>query len=137
VPVSRAWDRAEADGTATPKIRRFNEWVRDQARMRRDMILDYASVLSDDEGYLPDSLTDDGLHPNLAGRRRMIGLIRAVLLEGRGGMRPEGPTPPGAIPPADAGVVRVPGPAAVVVEGADAGLHYRGPQPPSREPKID
>ncbi|MBK6530682.1 MAG: hypothetical protein IPF99_14035 [Deltaproteobacteria bacterium] len=133
VPVSRAWDRAEADGTATPKIRRFNEWVRDQARMRRDMLLDYASVLSDDEGYLPDSLTDDGLHPNQAGRQRMIGLIRSVILEGRGATPPVGPVPPGAIPAADAGVVRAP----VAAVDAGGGRGYRGPQPPADEPKDD
>lgn len=133
VPVSRAWDRAEADGTATPKIRRFNEWVRDQARMRRDMLLDYASVLSDDEGYLPDSLTDDGLHPNQAGRQRMIGLIRSVILEGRGGIRPEGPVPPGATPAPDAGVAQAP------VAAVDSGVagHYRGPQRPADEPKDE
>ena len=134
VPVSRAWDRAEADGTATPKIRRFNEWVRDQARMRRDMLIDYASVLADDEGYLPDALTDDGLHPNRAGRQRMVGLIRAVLLEGRGGIAPTGPIPVGAIPAADVGELRVP--SAVAVDAGLAGQHYRGAQPPA-EPKVD
>jgi acyl-CoA thioesterase I len=132
VPVTRAWDRAEAGGNATPKIRRFNEWVRDQARMRRDMILDYASVLSDDEGYLPDSLSDDGLHPNQAGRRRMIGLIRSVLIEGRGGTAPRGPIPPGAVPPPDAGAAGV-APTAAVDAGSN-GQHYRGAQPPN-EPK--
>lgn len=131
VPVTRAWDRAEADGTATPKIRRFNEWVRDQARMRRDMILDYASVLADDEGYLPDSLSDDGLHPNRAGRQRMISLIRSVVLEGRGATAPVGPVPPGAIPPPDAGAAAV-----RVVDAGGVPSRYLGPQPPNT-PKVD
>ncbi len=92
VPVTRAWDRSEASGNATPLIRRFNEWVRDQARMRQETLLDYAQALSDEEGYLPDTLSEDGLHPNRAGRQRMTGLIRAVILEGRGRTAPT-PTP--------------------------------------------
>lgn len=100
VPVSRAWDRSEANGTATAQIRRFNEWVRDQGRMRGEVVLDYAQALSDDEGYLPDALSEDGLHPNRLGRQRMTGLIRSVILEGRGRTAPTGPIPPGAIPDA-------------------------------------
>lgn len=84
VPVSRRWDMSEANGRATPQLVRFNNWVRDQARMHHDLLLDYAQVLADDQGYLPDSLTDDGLHPNEVGRRRMLALIRTVLVEGRG-----------------------------------------------------
>lgn len=137
VPVSRAWDRSEANGTATPKIRRFNEWVRDQARMRREMLLDYASVLADDEGYLPDSLTDDGLHPNRAGRQRMIGLIRSVIIEGRGAVAPVDPNPPGATPSADAGAPQAPAAAAAALADAgQPGQRYRGPQRPN-EPKVD
>lgn len=101
VPVSEAWDRAEASGQATPLIRRFNEWVRDQARVRREMLLDYASVLSDENGYLPESLTNDGLHPNEVGRRRMIALIRSVIVEGRGQPAPEAAAP--AAPSGDGG----------------------------------
>ena len=65
VPVSRTWDRVEAGGAATGRIRRFNEWLRDTARMRHELVLDYAAALGDDEGYLPDALTADGLHPRL------------------------------------------------------------------------
>ncbi len=100
VPVTRAWDRTEARGTATPLIRRFNEWVRDQARMRQETLLDYAQALGDEDGYLPDSLSDDGLHPNAAGRQRMTGLIRAVILEGRGRTAP---TPAPTLAATDAG----------------------------------
>lgn len=93
VPVSRRWDMAEADGRATPQIVRFNQWVRDQARLHHDTLLDYAQVLSDDQGYLPDSLSDDGLHPNETGKRRMVELIRTVLIEGRGQPAAEPATP--------------------------------------------
>lgn len=119
VPVSRRWDMAEADGRATPQIVRFNAWVRDQARLHHDLILDYAQVLADDQGYLPDSLTDDGLHPNDVGRRRMLALIRTVLIEGRGQPQVEAP------PSADGGVVVAPAQA----DPGDAAL------PPGQEPK--
>ncbi|MEZ4390742.1 MAG: GDSL-type esterase/lipase family protein [Polyangiales bacterium] len=119
VPVSRRWDMAEADGRATPQIVRFNNWVRDQARLHHDLVLDYAQVLADDQGYLPDSLTDDGLHPNEVGRRRMLALIRTVLIEGRGQPQVEAP------PAADGGVVEAPAP----TPAGDAAL------PPGQEPK--
>lgn len=97
VPVTRAWDQAEAGGRATALIRRFNEWVHDQARMHHEMVLDYASVLQDEEGYLPDALSEDGLHPNAAGERRMLALIRSVIIEGRGLELPEIPTQQGQV----------------------------------------
>lgn len=122
VPVSRQWDMAEANGRATPQIARFNQWVRDQARIHHDLLLDYAQVLADDQGYLPDSLTDDGLHPNEAGKRRMTELIRTVLIEGRGQPTVEAPPATDAAPPAtDA--------SASATELVDGAL------PPGQEPK--
>ncbi|MBL8604383.1 MAG: hypothetical protein JNK72_20830 [Myxococcales bacterium] len=101
VPVSRAWDRDEAGGTATAKIREFNDWARNYAREHHDMVIDYASVLSDEQGYLIDTFSEDGLHPNEGGKRRMLELIRSVLIQGR---MPVADTPPsqnpGAQPPA-------------------------------------
>lgn len=105
VPVTRAWDRSEG-GDVTPQITRFNSWVRDQARVHHDEIIDYASALADEEGFLPEALSDDGLHPNQAGRERMLATIRAVLLEGRG--QPPIPETPPMAP--DAAVVVPPPP---------------------------
>lgn len=119
VPVSRRWDMSEANGRATPQIVRFNSWVRDQARLHHDMLLDYAQVLADDQGYLPDSLTDDGLHPNEVGRRRMLALIRTVLVEGRGQPVVEAP------PASDAGGL----------SDATAPVYVDGALPPGQEPK--
>lgn len=83
VPVTRGWDRTEADGTATAKIRTFNDWVRSYARDHHHLVLDYASVLSDEQGYLIETFSEDGLHPNDTGRRRMLELIRSTLIQGR------------------------------------------------------
>jgi lysophospholipase L1-like esterase len=106
VPVTRAYDRTEGDGHVTERLTRFNAWVRDQVRAHNDMLLDYSAALADEEGYLPDSLSDDGLHPNDAGKRRMAAAIRAAIVEGRG--QPQGvetpptPTEPTAPAPTEA-----------------------------------
>ncbi|MEZ4405495.1 MAG: GDSL-type esterase/lipase family protein [Polyangiales bacterium] len=129
VPVTRRWDQDEAGGRATPLIRRFNDWVRDQARMHREVLLDYASVLQDEEGYLPNDLSDDGLHPNAAGQRRMIALIRSVIVEGRGLQIPDPPAPTG---PQQTRVMPLTAPAAT-----DAGAPPAAPERPAvpEEPK--
>jgi hypothetical protein len=76
-------------------------------------------VLADDQGYLPDSLTEDGLHPNDAGKRRMTELIRTVLVEGRGQPAVEAP------PMTDGGLGT----------GAVNPTYVDGALPPGQEPK--
>jgi lysophospholipase L1-like esterase len=82
VPVSRGYDRTEGDGRVTERITAFNAWVREEARRTQSPVLDYAAVLGDAQGYLPDDLSDDGLHPNAEGRRKMLEAIRRVVVEG-------------------------------------------------------
>ncbi len=108
VPVTRAYDQAEGGGV-TVMITRFNEWVRDQARAHQDTLMDYAAAIADDEGYLPDALSDDGLHPNRMGMERMAQTIRTVLVEGRGQPPPPAPEPgpvEGATLPAPDAILR-------------------------------
>ena len=75
-------DRDEGGGRVTPQLTRFNAWVRDEARRNGDLVLDYAAALADPEGYLPDALSADGLHPNDQGKRRMADAIRRTVVEG-------------------------------------------------------
>lgn len=82
VPVSRAYDRDEGDGHVTERVGAFNAWVREEARRTQSPLLDYAAALGDAQGYLPDALSDDGLHPNAEGRRRMLDAIRTVVVAG-------------------------------------------------------
>lgn len=82
VPVSRGYDASEGAGRVARRITQFNAWVRAEAERNRDLVLDYASALADPQGYLPDSLSDDGLHPNAEGRRRMADAVRRVVLDG-------------------------------------------------------
>ncbi len=81
VPVSRAYDAAEG-GHVAEQITRFNTWVRAEAERHHDLLLDYAAALADASGHLPDDLSEDGLHPNAAGKQRMADAIRRVVLEG-------------------------------------------------------
>jgi len=82
VPVSRGYDRAEGDGRVTERVTAFNAWVREEARRTQSPLLDYAAALGDAEAYLPDALSEDGLHPNAAGRQKMLDLIRSVVVDG-------------------------------------------------------
>ncbi len=82
VPVSRGYDAADGAGRVTMQLTRFNQWVRDQAHAHDDLVLDYAAALADPQGYLPDALSDDGLHPNDAGKQRMADAIRRVVVDG-------------------------------------------------------
>ncbi|MBI5516579.1 MAG: hypothetical protein HY909_22530 [Deltaproteobacteria bacterium] len=82
-PVSRAWDALHGGGV-TDRLTRYNNWVREQARAHQDLLVDLAAALSDDEGYLPDALSGPGLLPNDAGQQRVLAVLRAALLEGRG-----------------------------------------------------
>lgn len=43
-----------------------------------------AAAMGDGAGYLPDALTDDGLHPNARGYARMADAVRASLGTGFG-----------------------------------------------------
>jgi lysophospholipase L1-like esterase len=82
VPVTRRYDREDGGGNAAEQIVQFNQWMRDRAHQSGDTVLDYEAVLADAQHYLPDALTDDGLHPNAEGQRRMMEVIRRVIIDG-------------------------------------------------------
>jgi hypothetical protein len=139
VPVPRGWETLHGGGV-TDRILRYNNWLREQARAHQDSLLDLAANLSDDEGYLPDALAGpDGL-PNDAGRQRLLAVLRAVLLEGRG--QPPLPvlTPPvpevrGA-PPVNGMAQPAPTPVpAVTPPPTPTGVTAPGGTSPDEEPK--
>lgn len=82
VPVSRRYDATEGEGHVAERIQRFNAWLRAEAERNHDTVLDYAAALADAQGYLPDNLSEDGLHPNAEGKQRMADAIRRVVVEG-------------------------------------------------------
>ncbi len=81
VPVSRGYN-TENGGHVAEQIARFNDWVRNEAAQHHDLVLDYAAALGDAQSFLPDALSEDGLHPNEAGRQRMVDAIRRVVVDG-------------------------------------------------------
>ena len=60
-------------------IRAMNAWLRDYAMHEHLLFVDYYSVLSDRDGSLKASLSDDGVHPNAAGYAAMRPLAEAAL----------------------------------------------------------
>jgi lysophospholipase L1-like esterase len=79
VPVARGYERERAAGDLHVRIAAMNDWIRAYARAHGDAVLDYAAALADPQGYMPDALSDDGLHPNARGYERMYAAIAAAL----------------------------------------------------------
>ena len=60
-------------------LRALNEWIAAQAKRRGYTYLDYYTPLADEHGMLKVDLTDDGLHPNLAGYTIMAPLTEQAV----------------------------------------------------------
>ena len=61
------------------KILALNQWLKDFAKTRGDLYLDYFSAMVDEKGFLKDKLSDDGLHPNAQGYAVMAPLAEAAI----------------------------------------------------------
>jgi lysophospholipase L1-like esterase len=61
------------------QILELNNWMKEYARAHRLVYLDYFSAMVDDKGFLKDELSNDGLHPNLAGYAVMNPLAEAAI----------------------------------------------------------
>ena len=64
-----------------PKIVALNRSIRDYARARGHVYLDYHSAMADARGGLPVSLAEDGVHPTEAGYRVMAPLAERAIAE--------------------------------------------------------
>jgi lysophospholipase L1-like esterase len=67
-----------------PKIVALNRWIRDYARARGHVYLDYHSAMADARGGLPRALAEDGVHPTEAGYRVMAPLAERAITEALG-----------------------------------------------------
>ncbi|HVQ36202.1 MAG TPA: SGNH/GDSL hydrolase family protein [Pyrinomonadaceae bacterium] len=68
------------------QILALNEWMKKYADGNKLTYLDYYSAMVDDKGFLKDELSNDGLHPNVAGYQVMNPLAEkaiAASLKGR------------------------------------------------------
>ena len=61
------------------KILALNKWLQEFARANHHTYLDYFSAMVDDKGFLKDELSNDGLHPNVAGYAVMTPLAEAAI----------------------------------------------------------
>lgn len=78
IPVTR---RAEefAGYSITDEIKRFNTRAKDFARLHGFKVVDYFGAMADLDGFLPDDLARDAIHPNAQGYTKMAGAFRAAV----------------------------------------------------------
>ncbi|MEW6014652.1 MAG: GDSL-type esterase/lipase family protein [Candidatus Zixiibacteriota bacterium] len=63
IPVTRSGERFE-NYSVTAKIVEFNNRIKDYARKNKLQVIDYYGAMADNDGFLPDSLARDQIHPN-------------------------------------------------------------------------
>jgi len=61
------------------QILALNTWLKAFAKARGHVYLDYFSAMVDNNGFLKNELSDDGLHPNAAGYAVMAPLAEAAI----------------------------------------------------------
>jgi lysophospholipase L1-like esterase len=64
LPSGEVYAEKYKDRQVVEKIVNFNEWLRGYAEGKSLDVIDYFAEMADDRGVLPDTLSDDGLHPN-------------------------------------------------------------------------
>jgi len=62
------------------QIKALNEWMKGYAATHHLTYLDYYSAMVDEKGFLKNELSDDGLHPNVAGYAVMNPLAEAAIV---------------------------------------------------------
>jgi hypothetical protein len=68
-------DKSGINGKMLP----YNDWLRELARERGLVVMDFFAGMADDEGFLPRDLAMDDIHPNAAGHERMTEIAGEVL----------------------------------------------------------
>ena len=76
-PAGRELERIARDPAG---IARANAWLASFAQERGYRFVNYATVLSDESGFMKRELSSDGIHPNEAGYRAMMTALEAALL---------------------------------------------------------
>jgi lysophospholipase L1-like esterase len=80
-PVSDYGHENMTNGRPPAKILEINAWIKNYARQHHHVYLDYFSSMVDDQGFLQSHLSDDGLHPNLAGYKVMAPLAETAIAQ--------------------------------------------------------
>jgi lysophospholipase L1-like esterase len=79
LPVHDAKDPQQSAHRPPATIRALNEWMRNYARAKHLVYLDYYAATVDGQGVLKRELSDDGLHPNAAGYAVMMPLAQKAI----------------------------------------------------------
>jgi lysophospholipase L1-like esterase len=61
------------------QIMELNAWMKEFAKARGGVYLDYFSAMADDKGFLKEELSEDGLHPNKRGYDIMAPLAEQAI----------------------------------------------------------
>jgi hypothetical protein len=78
VPLTRAGEKYDGY-SVTDRIRAFNERVIKFAAANKFPVVDYFSALADKNGFLPDTLARDEIHPNDKGCEIMAATLKPLL----------------------------------------------------------
>jgi len=78
IPVTRRAEEFQGY-SVTDEIKRFNDKARDFARQHGFKVVDYFKAMADQEGFLPDDMARDALHPNALGYSKMAEALRLAM----------------------------------------------------------
>ena len=68
-----------------PKIVALNRWIHDYANTHHAVYLDFWTAMADSVGGLPKTLSNDGVHPTIAGYKVMAPLTEAAIAKALNG----------------------------------------------------
>lgn len=78
-PISDYTARKQAERRPPSDILKLNEWLKKYTEEIHAVYADYFSVLVDDDGFLKDGYSNDGLHPNDRGYTLMVPVAQAAI----------------------------------------------------------
>jgi len=78
VPVTRRAEEFEGY-SITGQVRQFNAKAKEFARRNGFKLVDYFEATADSEGFLPDDMARDAIHPNALGYDKMAAAYRAAM----------------------------------------------------------
>ena len=83
LPAHNYTEDAKESYAARPRERilALNAWLKDYCAKNGLMYLDYFSAMVDDKGMLKRELSEDGLHPNVAGYKIMVPLAEKAIAQ--------------------------------------------------------
>jgi len=78
IPVTRKAPELP-DFNTTKQIQEFNRRLKRFGTEYRFLVVDYFTALADKDGYLPDDMARDPIHPNEKGYEIMAQVLRPIL----------------------------------------------------------